>query len=209
MSYSEFHDLKNLLRDIKEYHNLGFGDQKVIDVVANCISTWNEGDWNAYYIKPDYVSQQDVLVKDVVILPSYSPVYVGHKMIVRNDTINFGNSLLQNIFDPIAPQDCATKNYVDVAISNASNSTGQIENQFINQLNSEIARAQASENELKTYVDTTFSTIVNNNQSHQQIIDNLNAEIARARASEVSLLAKIDALYQFFLNTTSETAPTR
>ena len=130
-------------------------------------------------------------------------------MVVRNDTINFGNSLLQNIFDPIAPQDCATKKYVDVAIANASNSTGQIENQFINQLNSEIARAQASENELRTYVDATFSTVVNNNQSHQQIIDNLNAEIARAHAKETELLAIIDVLYQFFLNTTSDVTPSR
>lgn len=209
MSYSDIHTLQELVNDIHNGIVSELGNQTVGNIFDKCITKWRDGDWGAYYIKPRYMDQKDVLIKDIVILPSYSHVYVGHQMVVRNDTINFGNSLLQNIFDPIAPQDCATKSYVDVAIANASNSTGQIENQFINQLNSEIARAQASENELRTYVDTSISTAINNNHSNQQIIDNLNAEIERARASEISLLAKIDALYQFFLNTTSDTAPTR
>ena len=209
MSYSDIHTLQELVNDIHNGIVSELGNQTVGNIFDKCITKWKDGDFSAYYIKPEYMDQKDVLIKDIVILPLFSPVYIGHKMVVRNDTINFGNSLLQNIFDPIAPQDCATKKYVDVAIANASNSTGQIENQFVNQLNSEIARAQASENELRTYVDTTFSTVITNNQSHQQIIDNLNAEIERARANEASLLAKIDALYQFFLNTTSDTAPTR
>ena len=179
----------------------------LLNIFHNCLYVNPKTDrWD---IKPDYKAQGNFQLNDIVIYPTFSPVYIGHNILVGTTSVTFGNSSLQEILDPVNNQDCATKHYVDVAITNASNSTGQIENQFINQLNSEIARAQASENELKTYVDTTFSTIVNNNQSHQQIIYNLNAEIARARASEVSLLAKIDALYQFFLNTTSETAPTR
>jgi hypothetical protein len=209
MSYSETHTLQELITDIHSGIVSELGDQMVANIFDKCISKWRDGDWGAYYIKPDYTDQKNVLIKDIVILPLFSPVYIGHKMVARNDTINFGKSLLQNIFDPIAPQDCATKNYVDIAIQNASNSTGQIENQFINQLNSEIARAQASENNLRTYVDTSISTAISNSQNNQQIIDNLNAEIERARANEASLLAKIDALYQFFLNTTSDTAPTR
>jgi len=209
MSYHDTHTLQDLVNDIHNGIVSELGNQTVGNIFDKCITKWRDGDWGAYYINPGYMDQKDVLIKDIVILPSYSPVYVGHKMVVRNDTINFGNSLLQNIFDPIAPQDCATKKYVDVAIANASNSTGQIENQFVNQLNSEIARAQASENELKTYVDTSIATAISNSQNNQQIIDNLNAEIERARANEASLLAKIDALYQFFLNTTSDTAPTR
>ena len=209
MSYPETHTLQQLINDIHGGIVSELGDPIVDSIFDKCITKWRDGDWSAYYIKPDYVAQKDVLIKDISILPTYSSVYVGHKMVVGNDTITFGNSLLQQIFDPVAPQDCATKKYVDVAIANASNSTGQIESQFINQLNTEIARAQASENELRTYIDTNFSTKTNNDQSHQQIIDNLNAEIARARASEASLLSKIDTLFQFFLNTTSDSTPTR
>ena len=208
MSYPETHTLQQLINDIHSGIVSELGDPIVGSIFDKCITKWRDGDWSAYYIKPDYVAQKDVLLKDISFLPHFSNVYVGHKMVVGNDTITFGNSLLQQIFDPVAPQDCATKKYVDVAIANASNSTGQIESQFINQLNSEIARAQASEASIRTYVDTAVANATNNN-NNQQIIDNLNAEIARARASEASLLSKIDTLFQFFLNTTSDSTPTR
>ena len=208
MSYPETHTLQQLINDIHGGIVSELGDPIVDSIFDKCITKWRDGDWSAYYIKPDYVAQKDVLIKDISILPTYSSVYVGHKMVVGNDTITFGNSLLQQIFDPVAPQDCATKKYVDVAIANASNSTGQIDNQFVNQLNSEIARAQASEASIRTYVDTAVANATNNN-NNQQYIDQLNAEIARAKASEASLLAKIDTLFQFFLNTTSDSAPTR
>lgn len=81
--------------------------------------------------------------------------------------------------------------------------------QVENQLTSEITRVESFRNELKTYVDTSILTAINNQSNQQQIIDNLNVEIARAQASEAVLLSKIDALYKFFLNTTSEVSPTR
>ena len=209
MSYSETHTLQELITDIHSGIVSELGDQMVANIFDKCISKWRDGDWGAYYIKPDYTDQKNVLIKDIVILPLFSPVYIGHKMVARNDTISFGKSLLQNIFDPIAPQDCATKNYVDIAIQNASNSTGQIENQFINELHAEITRAQANEADLLAKVQALESASSNLANIEQQYINQLNDEKARAQAKETELLAKIDTLYQFFLNTTSDVAPTR
>ena len=109
MSYHDTHTLQQFLTDIHSGIVYEMAYPVVSNVFDKCITKWKDGDFSAYYIKPDYVAQKDVLLKDISFLPHFSNVYVGHKMVVGNDTITFGNSLLQQIFDPVAPQDCATK----------------------------------------------------------------------------------------------------